>query len=149
MLQVQIRTRVLGIRADEPQLPNVIINILEEQITVGELITRTVEEQVRDLLLTRRLDAMQAQQALDRHYLVNPEVKQQAAQGRVKMPTRIPTAQPRIDLAAEMRKALQAFQAGTYLVIVDGRQCEQEDECLQLHANSKIMFLRLTPLVGG
>jgi hypothetical protein len=147
MLTLEVLNRVVGKRPDELELGSVVLELLEETLTVRELITRTVEEQVHDLLLNRKLDAEQASRILDRHYLTEAEANSLAARGAIRYPAEKP--QRRIDSQAEVRKALHAFQQGAYLVIVDGHQVDGLDEVLRLSATSKITFLRLTPLVGG
>jgi hypothetical protein len=53
------------------------------------------------------------------------------------------------DLPALERKALAAFGRCQVVLIVDGRQVEDEDELVQLSADSDVTFLRLVPLAGG
>jgi signal transduction histidine kinase len=45
--------------------------------------------------------------------------------------------------------ALQSFQDGFYLVFIDDQQQEDLADLVDLQANSELLFLRLTPLVGG
>ena len=45
--------------------------------------------------------------------------------------------------------ALQAFEDGLYFVFIDDVQQTQLDSEVFLKTNSKVMFLRLTALVGG
>jgi hypothetical protein len=53
------------------------------------------------------------------------------------------------DLPALERKALGAFRRCQVVLIVDGRQVEDEDELVELSADSDVTFLRLVPLAGG
>ncbi len=48
-----------------------------------------------------------------------------------------------------INNALQAFQDGFYLVFIDDEQQEDLADLVDLKANSELLFLRLTPLVGG
>jgi hypothetical protein len=48
-----------------------------------------------------------------------------------------------------IENALQAFKDGFYLVFVDDEQQEDLTAIVDLTANSELLFLRLTPLVGG
>jgi hypothetical protein len=58
--------------------------------------------------------------------------------------------QPRaIDAATQFAKAIDAFQGNQIIVLVDDRQIESLDEEITLHPDTRISFLRLTPLVGG
>jgi hypothetical protein len=53
------------------------------------------------------------------------------------------------DLPALERRALAAFRRCQVVLIVDGRQVEDEDELVELSAGSNVTFLRLVPLAGG
>jgi hypothetical protein len=46
-------------------------------------------------------------------------------------------------------KALEAFEANGFFVIVDGQQVEELDEVIPLRETSEVHFLKLVPLVGG
>jgi hypothetical protein len=45
--------------------------------------------------------------------------------------------------------ALQSFQDGFYYVFIDDKQIESLEQSFTLHPHSQILFLRLTPLIGG
>jgi hypothetical protein len=146
---IEVRNKIVGSRHDEAQLPTVALDLLNEKLTVAELITMTVEEQVRDLLINRRLDAENARRALDRQYLTDEEARQQAERGAIRYPSAKPVNVPQLDPTEEVRKALDAFKKGVYLVYVDGYQPDTLDDVLTLNPGSKVTFLRMTPLVGG
>ncbi len=59
-LTVEVRSRVVGESPDAPDLAPISLRLLDERLSVAELIRRTVEEQVRELTVRRRLDAEQA-----------------------------------------------------------------------------------------
>ena len=48
-----------------------------------------------------------------------------------------------------INNALQSFQDGFYLVFIDDQQQEDLADLVNLKANSELLFLRLTLLVGG
>jgi hypothetical protein len=54
-----------------------------------------------------------------------------------------------VDVRGAVETALQAFKDGFYLVFVDDEQQEDLKAVVKLTANSELLFLRLTPLVGG
>jgi hypothetical protein len=54
-----------------------------------------------------------------------------------------------VDVQGAIENALQAFQDGFYLVFIDDKQQEDLATVVDLSANSELLFLRLTPLVGG
>lgn len=146
MPRVEVRSRIVGTTSEE-QPSNVGIDLLNDSLTVEELISLTVEEQVRDLLIHRKLDAEKARQILQRQYLTEADVREQSMHGAVKHPTEKP--QKAIDTQMEIMKALKGFEQGAYIIVVDGKQVEKLDEVVTLLVQSKVTFVRLTPLVGG
>jgi hypothetical protein len=60
-----------------------------------------------------------------------------------------PRVQRAIDAGRQVAAALEAFERGRLLVLVDGRQREALDEPLELGAGSEVVFVRLVPLAGG
>jgi hypothetical protein len=54
-----------------------------------------------------------------------------------------------VDVAGAVETALQAFQDGFYLVFIDDVQQEDLKAKVALTGSSELLFLRLTPLVGG
>ena len=149
MFSVEVRNRQVGTTQTDDTPPDVVLELLYEELTVAQLVTYTVEEQIRDLILIRRLDAEQACRILQQQYLSQSDIEKQAITGEVKLPRPQVTRHYKIDTKKEVKRALQAFESGAYFVFVDGHQAERLDEVLQLKPNSKINFLRVTPLVGG
>ena len=149
MPTIEVCSQVFGGNQDSPSLLPVFLNLLQEHLTVAELIQRTVEERVRELLVQREIDAQQVRRALERHYLTAAEVAVQAQQGAVRYPSDRTTKTPEIDLKDEGQRAIRAFEVGSYIILVNGQQVESLDEELSLSMNTKVTFLRLIPLVGG
>jgi hypothetical protein len=54
-----------------------------------------------------------------------------------------------VDVQGAIETALQAFKDGFYLVFVDDQQQEDLKATVALSSSSELLFLRLTPLVGG
>jgi hypothetical protein len=54
-----------------------------------------------------------------------------------------------VDLSMAIDNAIQSFQDGFYYVFIDDEQQTELDKPVQLQPQSQLMFLRLTPLVGG
>jgi hypothetical protein len=54
-----------------------------------------------------------------------------------------------VDLRAAIDNALQSFADGFYYVFIDDEQQTELDKPVKLQPRSQLMFLRLTPLVGG
>jgi hypothetical protein len=55
----------------------------------------------------------------------------------------------RVDWEAQFRKALRAFQANRFLILVDRRQLDGLDDEIELRHDTEITFLKLVPLAGG
>jgi hypothetical protein len=135
---LSVNSRILGASSTAPQLEPTLLNLLEQRLTVAELIRLTVEEQVRTLVVRQRLAVEEAQELLDRHY----------ADQRTD-PPRAPHQPHTISAKRETARAQRAFAEGRYVIIVNGRQVEQLDEEVVFDLDAKVTFLRLTPLVGG
>ena len=151
LLHIEVQSRIAGLAANDQTLQPVILDLIDERITVAELIRRTVEEQVRDLIAHRKLDALKAQEALQRqyHYLSDDEIASQAKQGTVRYPSSRPVSIPQIDPQAETEKALAAFEQGGYMILIGGRRVERLDEQITFAPGTKVTFLRVMPLAGG
>ncbi len=101
------------------------------------------------MLVRREMDTQQVRRTLERHYLTAAEVAVQAQQGAVRYPSERPIKTPEVDLKDEIQKALRAFEAGSYIILVNGQQVGYLEEEVPLSTNTKVTFLRLMPLVGG
>ena len=110
---------------------------LEQQtMRVSDLIAQAVTTQV----MLRRVARGPARDFLDEEAL-----RQQLARGRVALDK--DSVEP--DLAREIERARQGFAEGRYRMILDGSWLSDLDEEVELTDHGKLVFLRLTPLVGG
>lgn len=109
-------------------------------MTLRELITRIVREEVAEFR------QRQAEQRLV-PILTARQIEQGVVQGRV-VPDGRDLAQP-VDDDSAVAAALQAFEDGLYLVILDGEEQRELDRQVWLQPDSKLVFLRLTMLAGG
>ncbi|MEM7234961.1 MAG: hypothetical protein AAF517_22470 [Planctomycetota bacterium] len=136
-IEVEYRTSgSLRQRADNEDCDRIVIEVVDEEISVAELIRRTVREQIRVLSARGELTGDQVRGALARRYL-SPLDEGFRNGGTGVEPER------------EEERALRAFGRGDFVVFVDGRQAEAAEELLNLKERISVMFLRLTPLVGG
>lgn len=111
------------------------LELAQPLMRVSDLIAQAVTTQV----MLRRLASGPAQAFLD-----DEALRKQLARGRVALD---PTAAP--DLAREIERAREGFAAGRYRMILDGVWLSDLDEEVELTDHGKLVFLRLTPLVGG
>ncbi|MBA2286566.1 MAG: hypothetical protein H0W02_13895 [Ktedonobacteraceae bacterium] len=149
MQHVEVHSRSLQTTSQEPGLPTIVLDFLHEEITVAELIRRTVEEQVRELQAARKLNAGEARRILNRQYLTQEEMDEQAASGMVSLPLGTQAGEPDIAIADEVRRACRAFKKQAYLIIADGRRMTALDEKILFRPGSSVTFIRLIPLIGG
>ena len=110
------------------------VAIVQEMLTVRELIARRVHDEVA---------AYNARQTGTFHGLVQPTESERELNGYRLRPAR------RIDAEQQTYRALEAFQQNGFFLLVNDRQVERLDEELWLGAGATASFVKLTPLVGG
>jgi hypothetical protein len=135
--EVQVRSKVPGGGALD-----VWVDVAGTVLTAAELVRLAVTEQVRAL----DGDAARGREVLDRQYLSDAEIREQAATGAIRPPA-VPPPAP--DPAREAARACQAFRQNVFAIFVGGRQVQDLDEQVTLGRGSRVVFLRLTPLAGG
>jgi hypothetical protein len=113
------------------------LDVLDETITVRELIRSRVYQEVQDYNLR--------QAAGDATFrgLITPSDAEKALNGvRLKKGRQI-------DWKDQFEKACDAFQRNGFFILVDDRQAEELDETVMLRHDAKVSFVKLVPLVGG
>jgi hypothetical protein len=111
-----------------------------EALTLRRLIARIVREEVqsfRDRQNDRRL----------LHVLSEREIDAGADRGRIDSGGR--TLYQRVAEEEAVGVALDGFEDGLYLVLIDGLQHKELDEQVFPGPDSTVTFLRLVPLAGG
>ena len=110
------------------------LNVSAERITVRDLIRQRVWQEVEEYN-RRKPDTFRG--------LVQPTDSERTLNGyRLKQPRPL-------DANTQLAKAIDAFQGNQIIMLVDDRQVESLDEEITLLPNTRVSFLRLTPLVGG
>ena len=109
--------------------------------TLRDLITRIVHAAV-DAFRKR-----QSERQLIRA-LTEREIEQGVEKGKVDMGGHDDLKQE-VDAEAAVGNALQAFEDGIYLVIVDGEEAKDLDRQIHLQPDSRVTFVRLAMLAGG
>lgn len=148
MATIEVQTKIMGHAASGTAIEPVFLELVEETITARELIRRAVMQQIHELSFKRRLDAAQVSDVLQRQYLSESEIAAQSAEGRIKMPGAPEELKP-VNVENEIARAMRAFEGGRVFLYAGGRQVENLDEELDFSRQSKVTFLRLTPLMGG
>ena len=111
-----------------------------DSLTLRELITRVVRSEVA--AFDRRERARRFVRVLS-----DTEIDEGAARGRVD-PGGRPMTGP-VDVDQAVGAALQGFEDGLYLVILDGNEQRDLDREVFISPDSKLVFLRLTFLAGA
>lgn len=112
------------------------LDFLDENITVRELITRRVQEEVREYNRAAAKDAVFTG-------LVQPSDAEAALNGwRLRQ---------KRELSWERQRdaALTAFEANGFFILVGDRQVESLDERIRIQLGTEVSFVKLVPLVGG
>ena len=111
-----------------------------DRLKLRELITSIVAKEV-DAFITRQEDRKLAR-IMSRH-----EIAQGVERGKVDPGER--DLEQSVDKEEAVAVALQAFEDGLYFVFIDEVQQTNLNSEIFLKTNSKVVFLRLTALVGG
>jgi hypothetical protein len=109
-------------------------------VTLRDLIDRVVRHEVQAF----------KQRQEDRkfvHALTARQIEEGAARGKVDMGGR--DLDQKVDPEQAVGTALEAFEDGLYLVIVDGAEQRSLDAQVFLQPDSRVAFVRLTMLAGG
>lgn len=110
------------------------INILTETITVRELLRSRVYQQIKDHNL-RRLGAFQG--------IVKPGETEEMLNDKRFSKLRD------VDWKPYFERAVEAYQRNQILVLVSDQQTESLEEQVEIKPGTEVVFMRLTPLVGG
>lgn len=109
-------------------------------LTLRELIERVVREQVR--AFEQRQEARKFVRAL-----TEGEIAEGRTLGKIDPGER--DLQQEVDADEAVANALQAFEDGLYIVLIDEMEQKNLDDQVWIHAGSRMVFLRLTFLAGG
>jgi hypothetical protein len=109
-------------------------------LTLRELITRVVRAEVS--AFERRERARRLVRVLSER-----EIADGARAGKVDPGGRAPTGP--VDVHAAVGAALQGFEDGLYLVLLDGQEQHDLDAQVYVTAATRMVFLRLTFLAGA
>ena len=117
------------------------LDVLDETITVRELIRSRVYQEVDDH--NRRSSEPTPFKGLvtpgDEERALNNRPGDAAHQRRGRQ----------IDWRRQFDVACDAFERNGFFILIDDKQAESLDESITLRHDTKVSFVRLTPLVGG
>jgi hypothetical protein len=130
-------TATLTIRDETPggaPLPDWVLEVTTERMTVRELIRSRVYQEVQDHNL-KNADVFRG--------MIQPEESEKTLNGwKLRKPRQL-------DWKKQFTRAVEAFEANQILILVNDRQAESLDEEFVVGSTTTVTFLRLTPLVGG
>ena len=112
----------------------------EGSVALRDLLSRIVRHEV---------EAFRERQE-DRKFvkaLTARQIDESAARGKIDMGGR--DLDQKVDTDEAIRVALEAFEDGLFLVIIDGTDYKTLDSEVALQSDSKVGFVRLTMLAGG
>jgi hypothetical protein len=118
-------------------LAELALQLSETRLTVGELIRERIHQEVR---------SHNAESATGRRRysgLVQPDDIERELNGDLSPAGRA------IDAGRQTAVALEAFERGQLLVLIDDRQVTELEQPVTVGPQSTVVFLRLVPLVGG
>jgi hypothetical protein len=115
------------------------LDVLDETITVRELIRSRVYQEVQDY--NRRLES-----APRFHGLVTPRDEERVLNEQA---SRKNHCRREIDWKEQFETACDAFGRNGFFILVDDKQAESLDERITLRHDTRVSFVKLTPLVGG
>ncbi|MFT3686765.1 MAG: hypothetical protein QM783_17900 [Phycisphaerales bacterium] len=113
-----------------------------DDFTLRHLIAHVVRQEVaafRQRAEARRLDRL----------LSAAQISTQAAAGKVAPEGRKVGGNAEITEDAAIGAAIQAFEDGLYLVVIDGAEHRELDRAVYLQPDSRLTFVRLTLLAGA
>jgi hypothetical protein len=113
----------------------------EGGLTLRDLISRIVAEQVKQF--KERQEQRQFLRALTERQIADAAEKGKIESGASEV------GKQKVDVEEAIGVAHEAFEDGLYFVVVDDEQVEKIDQQIYLRPDSRVTFIRLTPLAGG
>jgi uncharacterized protein YdhG (YjbR/CyaY superfamily) len=147
-INVEVQKSISDESAKAPDIECVSLELPKARVTAKELIRCFVKEEIKTFKEQRAVSVRRADRILERGYLTEEEIEDQAKRGSIRFPTEKDIEKLPINTTEEVRQATEAFKSRSYTMIVDGIPIEDLDDCLTLKDGSRITFLNLTELMG-
>ncbi|HEY0627998.1 MAG TPA: hypothetical protein VGD23_01590 [Sphingomicrobium sp.] len=141
---VRIVDEHFGASAPE-RLPACELQLVSERVTPREIIRRRVEAEVEALNRTKIEHAQGHSRT--RSFLVG--VEEGSAEARLNRALPIGRKPKLLDADHEARRAQEAFDKHSFIMLFDDRQIDDPDQEVTLMPDSEIAFIYLSPLKGG
>jgi hypothetical protein len=136
-VSIVVRTVAIG---ETETLPDPIrFSWSERTISVRELIEQAVSIHVELTPASQTGVATIDGRSPERRCVAPDEIERMSALGRIRY----------LSVDKEMKKAVDGFRNGRFLVLVDGKQMMSLDEEFAVREKTDVEFVRLVPLKGG
>lgn len=133
--------------------PTLSISVDTTQLSIEELITCTVRTQ---LMIRRAREQAKRSEYAENRFLTDSAIAAGRRSGRITTPRQpeqrysdLPDEMQQQQIQQEINRALVAFNKKQFRILVDGQLHHNQDDQVIVSDVSQILFLRLTPLVGG
>jgi hypothetical protein len=113
----------------------------EGGLTLRQLLTRIVTEQVKQF--KERQEGRQFLRALTERQIADAAENGKIESGESEV------GRQKVDVEQSIAVAHEAFEDGLFFVVIDDEQVEKIDQQVYLKPDSRVTFIRLTPLAGG
>ena len=137
---IAVEGKVIG--QDKTIFPtwNVEISGLEKNLQLRDLISIVVQEEVDSYNLNFHQHRLSPVLSLQ-------DIEESVKEGRVDFGAN--TRRPEVNFNNAVTKALNSFEEGHYFVFIDDVQIHKLEDEIVLSSSSRVVFIRLIPLVGG
>ncbi|MDO9087975.1 MAG: hypothetical protein Q7U53_17345 [Anaerolineaceae bacterium] len=137
---ITVETKAIGQTGLAVQNWEVFIEQLKIRYSLAELIRSIVQDEVNAANQGNQVNRLSQVMSFE-------EIEHAKAAGKIAISDK--SRKTIVDPEKEIEKALKAFSRGVYYVFIDNNQINHLDEEVIINTGSKILFIRLTPLVGG
>ena len=129
--------------------PALELRLVSEKVTVRDIISRRVADEVESVNAERLSYAIRHEQT--RSFLIPIEKGSVEDQLKPSLFDRIKKRpnQNLLNANKEIKRAIEAFESRSFLLLFDDRQIEDLDYEIPLMPDSEVVFLHLSPLKGG
>lgn len=125
--------------------PALELRLASERISARELIRRRIADEVE--AVNHRQAEYAAGHARSRSFLIPLDAD--SAEMRLNPASARPIKRRAFVEAEEYDRAITAFEKNQFILLFDERQISDLDDAIAVTPNSEVVFLYLTPLIGG
>jgi hypothetical protein len=119
-INVEVQKSISDESAKAPDIEYVSLELPKARVTAKELIRCFVKEEIETFKEQRAVSVRRADRILERGYLTEEEIENQAGRGVIRFPTEEDVKQPSVNTRGEVQRAIEAFKSRSYAILVDG-----------------------------